>query len=134
MVDFRPRHPADARRHLVGAIPGPGGIFVFAAGLALVLKTSMWAKRRYVALQALAAEGRALDRLGPAAPSARRREAIRKEREERLPAPERGDGRCAATEARRQMRPSGRPRRLTLPPSPTIGARNNGRPLAALFH
>ena len=32
----------------VGALPGPGGIFVFAAGLALVLKTSMWAKRRYV--------------------------------------------------------------------------------------
>jgi hypothetical protein len=29
----------------VGALPGPGGIFVFAAGLALVLKTSMWAKR-----------------------------------------------------------------------------------------
>ena len=31
----------------VGALPGPGGIFVFAAGLALVLKTSLWAKRRY---------------------------------------------------------------------------------------
>ena len=33
---------------LAGAIPGPGGIFVFALGLAMVLKTSMWAKRRYV--------------------------------------------------------------------------------------
>ncbi|MEO6248036.1 MAG: hypothetical protein ABIO85_05570 [Sphingomicrobium sp.] len=33
---------------LAGIIPGPGGIFVFAAGLALVLRTSMWAKRRYV--------------------------------------------------------------------------------------
>lgn len=33
---------------LFGAVPGPGGIFVFAAGLALVLRTSMWAKRRYV--------------------------------------------------------------------------------------
>ncbi len=33
---------------VAGIIPGPGGIFVFAAGLALVLKTSMWAKRRYV--------------------------------------------------------------------------------------
>ena len=31
---------------LAGVIPGPGGIFVFAIGLALVLKTSMWAKRR----------------------------------------------------------------------------------------
>lgn len=33
---------------LAGAIPGPGGIFIFAIGLAMVLKTSMWAKRRYV--------------------------------------------------------------------------------------
>jgi hypothetical protein len=33
---------------IAGAIPGPGGVFVFAIGLAMVLKTSMWAKRRYV--------------------------------------------------------------------------------------
>ncbi|MEO7787135.1 MAG: hypothetical protein ABIR77_04840 [Sphingomicrobium sp.] len=33
---------------IAGAIPGPGGIFVFAGGLALVLRTSMWAKRNYV--------------------------------------------------------------------------------------
>lgn len=33
---------------LVGPIPGPGGIIVFAAGLGLVLKNSAWAKRRYV--------------------------------------------------------------------------------------
>src|SRR3954469_12627833 len=33
---------------LVGAIPGPGGIVVAGVGLALVLKTSMWSKRRYV--------------------------------------------------------------------------------------
>jgi hypothetical protein len=33
---------------LVGAIPGPGGIVVAGIGLALILKTSMWAKRRYV--------------------------------------------------------------------------------------
>jgi hypothetical protein len=32
----------------VGVLPGPGGVFVFAIGLALVLKTSKWAKRRYV--------------------------------------------------------------------------------------
>ena len=29
----------------VGALPGPGGIFVFGAGLALTLRSSMWAKR-----------------------------------------------------------------------------------------
>ena len=33
---------------LVGAIPGPGGIIVAGVGLALILKTSSWAKRRYV--------------------------------------------------------------------------------------
>ena len=33
---------------LVGAIPGPGGVFVFAAGLALTLRNSEWAKRLYV--------------------------------------------------------------------------------------
>jgi hypothetical protein len=33
---------------LVAILPGPGGIFVFAAGLALTLRNSDWAKRRYV--------------------------------------------------------------------------------------
>ena len=33
---------------LVGAIPGPGGVFVFAAGLSLALKYSGLAKRLYV--------------------------------------------------------------------------------------
>lgn len=33
---------------IVGAIPGPGGIFVFAAGLSLALKYSGIAKRLYV--------------------------------------------------------------------------------------
>ena len=33
---------------LVGALPGPGGVVVAGVGLAMVLKTSMWAKRRYV--------------------------------------------------------------------------------------
>ena len=33
---------------LVGALPGPGGIFVFAIGLGLILRSSLWAKRHYV--------------------------------------------------------------------------------------
>lgn len=33
---------------LVGVLPGPGGIIVFAFGFGLVLKYSEWAKRRYV--------------------------------------------------------------------------------------
>ena len=66
---------------LAGAIPGPGGIFVFALGLAMVLKTSMWAKRRYVRFK------RKQPRFGHWADwglrrrSALRRERLRRERE-----------------------------------------------------
>jgi hypothetical protein len=63
----------------VGALPGPGGIFVFAAGLALVLKTSMWAKRRYVDFKRKQPKiGRWAD-WGLRRRSALRREAMRKE-------------------------------------------------------
>jgi hypothetical protein len=63
---------------LVGAIPGPGGVLVAGIGLALVLKTSMWAKRHYVRFKRWQPKaGRwtdwALQRRSP-----RRREAIRK--------------------------------------------------------
>ena len=65
----------------VGALPGPGGIFVFAAGLALVLRTSMWAKRHYVDLKRKQPKiGRWAD-WGLRRQSARRREALRKEQE-----------------------------------------------------
>ncbi len=33
---------------VVGAIPGPGGVFVFAAGLSLILRNSSRAKRTFV--------------------------------------------------------------------------------------
>ena len=49
---------------IIGALPGPGGVIVGGIGLALILKTSMWARRHYVRVQALAAEGRTLDGLG----------------------------------------------------------------------
>jgi hypothetical protein len=32
---------------LIGWLPGPGGLILFPIGLALVLKNSRWAKRRY---------------------------------------------------------------------------------------
>ncbi|HEY0115680.1 MAG TPA: hypothetical protein VGB54_08155 [Allosphingosinicella sp.] len=32
---------------VVGAIPGPGGIIVFAAGFGMMLKASRWVKKRY---------------------------------------------------------------------------------------
>ena len=36
---------------LVAPIPGPGGVFLIAPGLALILKTSLWAKRHYARLK-----------------------------------------------------------------------------------
>ena len=68
---------------VAGAIPGPGGIFVFAIGLAMVLKTSMWAKRHYVRFKRQRPKvGRWAD-WGLRRKSALRREAIRKERQRR---------------------------------------------------
>ncbi len=32
---------------LIGILPGPGGIFVFAAGLVLVLQNSLWAQKQF---------------------------------------------------------------------------------------
>jgi hypothetical protein len=65
----------------VGALPGPGGIFVFAGGLAMVLKTSMWAKRHYVRFKSWQPKaGRWVD-WGLRRRSFKRREAIRKHRE-----------------------------------------------------
>ncbi|WP_226372701.1 hypothetical protein [Allosphingosinicella flava] len=66
---------------LVGVLPGPGGIIVFAAGLALTLKYSEWAKRQYVRFKrAHPNKGRWAD-WGLRRSSARRREALRKHRE-----------------------------------------------------
>jgi len=84
---------------LAGVIPGPGGIFVFAIGLAMVLKTSMWAKRRYVRFKKQQPKvGRWAD-WGLRRRSARRREAVRKRREELgcpPPADEQEEGPIAA--------------------------------------
>lgn len=38
---------------LIGWLPGPGGLILFPIGLALVLKNSLWAKRRYARLSKL---------------------------------------------------------------------------------
>lgn len=66
---------------LAGVIPGPGGIFVFAAGLALTLKYSEWAKRQYVKFKRKHPKKGAWADWGMRRPSARRRDALRKERE-----------------------------------------------------
>ncbi len=65
---------------VVGVLPGPGGIFVFVAGLILLLRNSAWAKRRYVQLKRRWPKlGHASDRIMRRA-SALRRHAVRKER------------------------------------------------------
>lgn len=66
---------------VVGVLPGPGGVFVFAAGLALALKYSDWAKRKYVAFKRKhPRKGKWAD-WGMRRESARRRAEIEKQRE-----------------------------------------------------
>jgi hypothetical protein len=63
---------------IIAPLPGPGGIFFIAPGLALILKTSAWAKRRYVRVKRWQPKaGRWMD-WALRRPSARRREALRK--------------------------------------------------------
>lgn len=67
---------------IIGALPGPGGIFVFAAGLAMVLRTSRWARRRYVHFKRWQPKAGRFTDWGLRRRSHIRREAIRKEREQ----------------------------------------------------
>src|SRR3569623_1634630 len=66
---------------LVGPIPGPGGVNVFAAGLSLVLKYSGWAKRLYVRFKRRHPKKAAWADWGLRRASARRRHEIAKGRE-----------------------------------------------------
>lgn len=66
---------------LVGVLPGPGGVIVFGAGLALMLKYSEWAKRQYVIFKRRHPRKGAWADWGLRRPSARRREKLRKERQ-----------------------------------------------------
>lgn len=66
---------------LAGVIPGPGGILVFGLGLAMVLKTSMWAKRHYVRFKRWQPRAGRLTDWGLRRRSARRREAMLKEQQ-----------------------------------------------------
>jgi hypothetical protein len=66
---------------MLAPIPGPGGIFLIAPGVALILKTSMWAKRHYVRVKRWQPKaGRWMD-WALRRPSHQRREAIRKARD-----------------------------------------------------
>jgi hypothetical protein len=57
---------------LVGIIPGPGGIFVFAAGLVLILRNAHWARRSFARLK------RRWPRFGHYADKAMRRRSFRR--------------------------------------------------------
>jgi hypothetical protein len=70
----------------VAILPGPGGIFVFAAGLALALRNSEWAKRRYVRFKRWQPRAGHWADWGLRRGSHQRREVVRKERE-RLESP-----------------------------------------------
>jgi hypothetical protein len=66
----------------IAPIPGPGGIFLIAPGLALILKTSMWAKRHYVKLKRWQPKAGRWTDWALRRQSAQRREAIRKEEQQ----------------------------------------------------
>lgn len=63
---------------VVGALPGPGGIIVAGIGLAMVLKTSTWARRRYVRFKRWQPKAGRWTDWALRRPSAKRREALRK--------------------------------------------------------
>ena len=63
---------------LVGAIPGPGGLIVAGIGLAMILKTSMWARRYYVKFKRWQPKAGRWTDWALRRSSAKRREALRK--------------------------------------------------------
>lgn len=69
---------------IVGVLPGPGGIIVFAAGLALTLKYSEWAKRQYVRFKKKHPKKGGWADWGLRRQSARRREALRRQGAEEI--------------------------------------------------
>ena len=77
---------------LVGPIPGPGGVIVFAAGLTLVLRYSDWAKKQYVRFKKKHPKKGEWADWGLRRKSQRRREALRKAQEEESAGP--GDSRA----------------------------------------
>jgi hypothetical protein len=66
---------------IISPLPGPGGLLLAAAGLTLVLRTSLWAKRRYVRFKRWQPRAGSWFDWGLRRGSARRREALAKEKE-----------------------------------------------------
>lgn len=66
---------------IASPLPGPGGILLFAGGLTLVLRTSLWARRHYVRFKRWQPKAGRWTDWGLRRKSHQRREAIRKEQE-----------------------------------------------------
>ena len=73
---------------IVGALPGPGGIIVAGIGLAMVLKTSHWARRRYVRFKRWQPKAGRWTDWALRRRSFRRREALRKAEQEQQSLPD----------------------------------------------
>ena len=63
---------------IIGVLPGPGGLVLFAGGMALTLRNSRWARRRYVRFKRWQPKAGRWADWGMRRPSARRREALRR--------------------------------------------------------
>jgi len=78
---------------MIAPLPGPGGVFLIAPGAALILKTSMWAKRRYVRFKRWQPKAGRWTDWALQRRSAKRRAALRRAEEEQQPqVPETGTG------------------------------------------
>ena len=65
---------------IVGLLPGPGGVFVFAGGLVLLLRNSRWARRHFARAKKRWPKLGALADKGLRRGSARRRRALEEQR------------------------------------------------------
>lgn len=98
---------------VLGVMPGPGGVFTFAAGAALVLRYSQWAKRRYALFKRRHPKWMSWSDWALRRQSALRREEKRKRHEARAAAEaarerelarvERGDGKAKLVLVRHQI-------------------------------
>ena len=70
---------------IVAPLPGPGGVFFIAPGAALILRTSMWAKRHYVKFKRWQPKAGRWTDWALQRRSAKRREALRKAEQEQQP-------------------------------------------------
>ena len=77
---------------IIAPLPGPGGVFFIAPGAALILRTSMWAKRHYVRFKRWQPKAGRWTDWALQRRSAKRREALRKSEEQDSQLSETGGG------------------------------------------